>query len=308
VPATPGGAGPAAGSPVPDGMDNPWASVRCLFESPILDERKWAKIPSIPADAFILDLEDAVPVNGKAEARAKVVEYLQLPGYFGAARTVPRPNPLDTPWGHDDVLALADAGAATVMLAKVDGCDDIDRVLELWATRGGAAPAVVASIESAKGVLNAERILAHESVVAATFGPGDLHVDVGMALYEPGGAMNPGLLYPKVATVLAGAAAQVPVLSIAFVPDIRDLAEVRTRVAAEQRLGFSGCCAFYPPHVEVINSIFSPSAAEIADAHEVVGLYEQAAASGRPAVQRSNGEALLAHQYKEALRTLARSR
>lgn len=39
-----------------NGLDNPWTSVRCLFESPILDERKWGKVPSIPADAFILDL------------------------------------------------------------------------------------------------------------------------------------------------------------------------------------------------------------------------------------------------------------
>lgn len=290
-----------------DTVDNPWTSVRCLFESPILDQRKWAKIPSIPADAFILDLEDAVPRNGKEEARAKVVEYLQRSDYFSGALTVPRPNPLDTPWGRDDVIALADAGATTVMLAKVDERADIDRVLELCAARG-ATPTVVASIESARGVLNAADILAHEAVVAATFGPGDLHVDAGMALYEPDGSMNPGLLYPKVHTVLAGAAAAVPILSIAFMPDIRDLAEVRTRVAAEQRLGFSGCCAFYPPHVEVINSVFSPSAQEVADAHDVIGLYEQAASEGRPAVQRANGEAVLAHQYKDALRILARSR
>jgi citrate lyase beta subunit len=288
-------------------LDNPWTSVRCLFESPILDQRKWAKVPSIPADAFILDLEDAVPRGGKEEARAKVIEYLQLPDYFGGALTVPRPNPLDTPWGHDDVIALADAGAATLMLAKVDGRGDVDRVLELCAARG-AAPTVVASIESARGVLNAADILAHDAVVAATFGSGDLHVDAGMALYEPDGVMNPGLLYPKVHTVLAGAAAGVPVLGIAFVPDIRDLAEVRTRVAAERRLGFSGCCAFYPPHVEVINAVFSPSPEEIAEARDVIGLYEQAAAEGRPGVQRANGEAVLAHQYKDALRTLARSR
>jgi hypothetical protein len=86
-------------------MANPWTSVRCLFESPILDERKWGKIPAIEADAFILDLEDAVPRDGKLAARAKVVEYLHRPEYFGGALTVPRPNPLDTPWGHDDVLA-----------------------------------------------------------------------------------------------------------------------------------------------------------------------------------------------------------
>jgi citrate lyase beta subunit len=98
------------------------------------------------------------------------------------------------------------------------------------------------------------------------------------------------------------------VLSIAFVPDIRDLAEVRLRVAAEQRLGFAGCCAFYPPHVQIINEVFSPGAQEIADAREVIDLYEEAAAQGRPAVQRASGEAVLAHQYKDALATLARAR
>jgi citrate lyase beta subunit len=290
-----------------NGLDNPWTSVRCLFESPILDRRKWAKVPSIPADAFILDLEDAVPRAGKEAARAKVVEYLERPGYFTGALTVPRPNPLDTPWGHDDVIALAETGAATLMLAKVDARGDIDRVLDLCATRG-AAPTIVASIESARGVLNAADILAHEAVVAATFGSGDLHVDAGMALYEPDGTMNPGLLYPKVHTILAGAASGVPVLSIAYLPDIRDLAGVAARVAAEQRLGFSGCCAFYPPHVDVINEVFSPSPDEIAGAQEVITLYEQAAADGRPAVQRANGEAVLAHQYKEAQRMLARAR
>jgi citrate lyase beta subunit len=286
---------------------NPWHSVRCLFESPILDERKWRKIPEIEADAFILDLEDAVPAAGKLEARAKVVDYLGRPDYFGAALTVPRPNPLDTQWGRDDVVALARAAAPTLMLAKVDSVDHIDEVLELCA-REGVEPTIVASIESAKGVLDAASILAHEKVVAATFGPGDLHVDVGMALYEPDGSMNPGLLYPKMHTVLAAAAAQVPLLGIVFLPDLKNLAEVGVRVAHEKRLGFSGLCAFYPPHVGIINDVFSPSGEEAARAREVVQLYEQAVSDGRPAVQLANGEALLAHQYKEALHTLARVR
>lgn len=288
-------------------LDNPWAAVRCLFESPILDERKWAKIPSIPSDSFILDLEDAVPAPGKVEARGKVVEYLNRPDYFNGAITVPRPNPLDTQWGHDDVVALAQAGATTLMLAKVDSPDDIDEVLELCA-KYGATPKVVASIESAKGVINVERIFAHEAVVASTFGPGDLHVDTSMALYEPDGTTNPGLYYPKSRTVMAGVAYGVPVLGIAFTPDLKDLADVRTRVEQEKRLGFNGCVTFYPPHVDIINDIYTPSAEQIADANEVVALYEAAVAAGNPAVQRPNGEAILAHQYKESLHTLARAR
>jgi citrate lyase beta subunit len=288
-------------------VTNPWTFVRCLFESPILDDRKWAKLPDIPADAFILDLEDAVPLDGKDRARELVVEAIRDPSYFAGRLTVPRPNPLSTPWGREDVLAVTGAGAQTIMIAKVDSARDIDEVREVCAEAGGD-PTFVASIESALGVLNAREILAHPSVVAATFGPGDLHVDVGMSLYEPDGSANAGLLYPKVATILAAVAAGVPVLGIAFAPDLKDLSDVGARIAAEKRLGFTGCCAFYPPHVSLINEVFTPSEAAVAHAREVILHYEAAVADGKPAVQLPSGEALLMHQYKEAKATLARAR
>ena len=284
-----------------------WSNVRCLFESPILDQHKWDKIPGIPADAFILDLEDAVPVGGKEQARIKVVEFLSRPEYFDGRLTVPRANALDTPWGRDDIIALAVARTPIIMLPKVNRPSDIDDVLALFAEYG-QRPDVLASIESARGVLDVEAILGHEAVVAATFGPGDLYVDAGMALYEPDGSMNPGLLYPKVKTVLAGAASQVPVLSIAYMPDVKDADEVRRRVAAEKRLGFSGCCAFYPPHVELINAEFTPSPEVVQAAIEVVGAYEEAVAQGKPAVQLANGKVVLMHQYLEASKTISRAR
>jgi citrate lyase beta subunit len=278
-----------------------------LFESPILDERKWAKLPNIPADAFILDLEDAVPLDGKEQARRRVIEAIRDPSYFAGRLTVPRPNPLSTRWGRQDVLAVTEAGAETIMIAKVDSVRDVDDVLAVC-LETGRAPTFVVSIESALGVLNSREILAHPSVVAATFGPGDLHVDVGMALYEPDGSENPGLLYPKVATILAGVAVGVPVLGIAFAPDLKDLADVGARIATEKRLGFTGCCAFYPPHVDLINAVFTPSEQDVARAHEVIRHYEAAMADGNPAVQLPSGEALLMHQYKEAQTTLARAR
>lgn len=287
--------------------ENPWKAVRCLFESPIMDERKWAKIPGIPADAFILDMEDALPDTLKLEGREKVVEFLGRPDYFAGALTVPRPNPLDTPWGHDDVAAVARAGAPTVMLAKVDSPEQVDEVLALCEEHG-SSPSFVVSIESAAGVLNVENIFAHPAVVAATFGPGDLHAQVGMSLYEPDGSMNPGLLYPKVRTILAGVAHGVPVLGIAFGPDIKDSADMLARVQAERRLGFTGCSAFYPPHVDLINQVFSPSPEELAAAREIVALYGAAAAEGKPAVQLADGKAVLRHQYLQALDVIARGR
>src|SRR4051794_14327231 len=113
-----------------------WKNVRCLFESPILDERKWGKIPSIAADAFILDLEDSVPLDRKEEARAKVVEYIGRREYFNGAITVPRSNHLDTPWGHDDLVAFARAGASVVMYPMTESVADVERALEVLSSNG----------------------------------------------------------------------------------------------------------------------------------------------------------------------------
>jgi citrate lyase beta subunit len=288
-------------------LRNPWADVRCLFECPIMDERKWAKIPSIPADAFILDMEDALPETLKVEGRAKVVEFMGSPDYFGGALTVPRPNPLDTPWGRDDLEAVVKAGATTVMLAKVDSRDDVDQVADLCAEFGGS-PNLLVSIESARGVLRVEEIFSHPAVVAATFGPGDLHAQVGMSLYEPDGSMNIGLVYPKIKTILAGVAEKVPVLGIAFGPNVKDLDDIEARLEAEKRLGFTGCSAFYPPHVELINKIFAPSPEEVSEAEEIVALFDSAAEAGKPAVQLASGKVVLKHQYREARAVLARVR
>lgn len=87
----------------------PYAGIRSIIETPILDERKWAKIPTIPADAFLIDLEDAVPAPGKERARELAVEYVMEPSHFEGRVTIARPNHPSTPWGREDIEAFAEA-------------------------------------------------------------------------------------------------------------------------------------------------------------------------------------------------------
>jgi citrate lyase beta subunit len=284
-----------------------WRQVRCLFEAPILDERKWAKIPDIPADAFIIDLEDSVPLNQKDAAREKALTYVRDPSFFEGRMTVPRSNHLDTPWGEEDIIAFAEAGATTIMYPKTGSVDEVLAVLEL-ARKHGADPTILASIESARGVEECDEIFKMDEVVASTFGPGDLHVDVGIPLRESDGSSNVALLYPKSRVALAGVAYGVAVMGIAYQADLRSQTEVKATVEAEKRIGFTGLCAFYPPHVDVINAAYTPSQEEVAKAEEIVSAYETAVREGKPAVQLANGEAVLVHQYKAALDVLARVR
>lgn len=283
-----------------------WARVRCLFESPIMDERKFAKVPSIPADAFILDLEDAVPPADKERARDKVIEHLGKADHFNGAVLVPRANGLDTPWGRDDLVAFGEAGATTVMYPKIDTLEELQEVVAILEA-AGSSPEIVASIESMRGVLDADRIFSHPNVVATTFGPGDLHVDAGIPMFEPDGSANAAILWSKVRTIFAAKSQGVAVLGIAFPQNMKDLDETRALIEADQRLGFTGCCSFYPPQVPIINDVFSPSEEQIAGAREIVEVYEAARAAGNPAVQLPNGKAVLVHQYKDAQNVLARA-
>lgn len=277
-----------------------YLGIRSIIETPLLDERKWAKIPSIPADAIFIDLEDSLPPARKEEGRRRAVEVLGDPGYFNGRITIARPNNLRSEWGADDVQALAEAGVTCVALPKIHSADDVLEAQQLFRS-GGADPDIFAIVETAQAALEVLRIAQVDKVVALMFGAGDLSVDSGIPLLGPDSELNPAMIGPKVQTALAGAAFGLVTTDIAFLPDIRDLAETRRRYAQSRRLGFTAGVTFYPPHVEIVNEIFGPSPDEIADADLVIREYETALAAGDPAVQLEGGRVLLIHDYDKAL-------
>ena len=89
--------------------------------------RALEKAKSIPADAIIFDLEDAVAPDAKAEARAQAVA-AAASGDYGNRELTIRCNGLDTPWGADDLAAAATSGAAAVVIPKVDSVDYLDQI------------------------------------------------------------------------------------------------------------------------------------------------------------------------------------
>jgi len=282
-----------------------YLAVRSILETPILDTYKWAKIPHLPADMVFVDLEDSVPVTGKEEARKRAYEALQDGDFFGDKLILARPNHLDTPWGTDDVKALVDGGAECMAYPKVSSAEDLVELVELLDGLG-ASPDIFAIIETAGSVLALREIAAFPNVVALMSGPGDISVDAGIALYEPNGELNRAFLVTKTLTVLAGAANKVATVDFAITPDLRDLEQVRARVEESRRLGFTAMSTFYPPHVDIINEVFSATPAEREAAARVVALYEDGLERGDPAVLTDDGEVLLVHDYHTAQRLLQR--
>lgn len=266
-----------------------------------MDERKWAKVPTIPADAFMVDLEDSVPPGAKDAARVKAAACLGDSDFFQHKLVLARPNNLSTPWGRDDLAALGEAGVACLAYPKASGIDELDEVLDIVRSHG-ADPTVFAIIETASGVLNVDSIAAHPQVRGLMFGPGDLSLDSGIELFGHGHDLNQALTYPAVRTVLSGAAANIMTATIAYLANIKDLDEAGTRYGLAQRMGFTTGITFYPPHVPVVNGVFGPTEDQVRAALEVIARYEEGLAAGEAAVALDDGRVILVHDYEKAVR------
>lgn len=283
-----------------------YAGVRSIMESPIMDDRKWAKVPSIPADCFMLDLEDSVPPALKIAARDKVVAHVGRDDFFGDAVVMARPNHLSTPWGRDDLEALASAKAPLLACPKISTPQEIDDVLEIT-RRLGSDPDIFAIIETARSIEHVAAIAEHPNVVGLMFGPGDLSVDSGITLFDGHGDLNPAFLFPRVRTTLAASAAGKLSATIAFAADLKDLDEIRRRYTEAAQTGFTAGITFYPPHVGIVNDVFGPDPIEVARARTIVTAYEAGLANGDAATTLDDGTVLLVHDYEKALALAVRA-
>lgn len=284
---------------------NPFLAVRSVIETPVLDERKWAKIPQIPTDGVLCDMEDAVPRTRKLEGRDAVIRAIGNQGQFDGRMVWARCNDLTTEWGHDDVVALGKAGVENMMIPKVSSAADVDEYRRILNDHG-ADPDLIACIETPAAVAHVEEIVAHEKVKAIAFGEGDLTALLGIQIYEPDGSLNPVLAPARSRVYLAAAAHNVARFESAFVPDVKNLDDFRVRAETFARTAATGMVAIYPPHVQIVNEVFTPTAEQVEYSRKVVKAFDDAIAAGAPAVQLDNGKVLLIHDYSKAKQVLAR--
>jgi citrate lyase subunit beta/citryl-CoA lyase len=209
------------------------------------------------ADAVILDLEDAVAPDHKAAARAAIERWCD--GGFARARTVVRINDAATPWFTDDLACAQRADVACVMLPKTESATQVAAVRE----RLPQAP-VIALIETARGVLNAEAIAAADGVQRLAFGTLDFAVDLDLSGDERGLQYGASLL--ALASRAAGIAAPVAGVTAA----LGDEAQLQADLAFARAFGFGAKLCIHPRQIEPVRRAFQPSAAEIDWAERVL--------------------------------------
>ena len=257
------------------------------------------KAKSLPADALVFDLEDAVAPDAKADARGMATAAAASKAY-GKREIIIRANGLDTPWGFDDLHAIATSGAAAALLPKVESAEALAKASAIL-DQAGAPPdlRLWAMIETPMGVLRAETIAAVPRLAVLVMGTSDLAVDLGAA-HTPG--REP--FEPSFGLVLLAARAYSKAALDGVHLNLGDMAEFEAHCAQAADMGFDGKTLIHPKQVAPANAAFGLDPDAVATAKRVVEVYAAAIAAGQ-GVATLDGKLIENLHAAEAQRTLA---
>ncbi|MBJ7443070.1 MAG: CoA ester lyase [Sphingobium sp.] len=253
--------------------------MRSWLFAPGDSDKKMAKAADSAADIALFDLEDAVATENKVLARQMVHDFLASRTQ-GRERLWVRINPLDGPYTLLDLAAIMPARPGGIMLPKVYGRQDVDRLdhylSALEVANGieeGSTPLIVLVTETAEAMFHTGSYKGAPRVVALTWGAEDLADSIGASdNRNPDGSY--GFTYELARSMCLLGAATAGVTAIETIQgDFRDLDGLKARAEKVRRDGYRGMLAIHPAQVDVINAAFTPTAEEIAQAQEIVDIF-----------------------------------
>lgn len=239
--------------------------LRSVLFMPASNPRAIDKARSLACDAVVLDLEDAVAPEAKAAARAAAVATVRAGG-FGVRPVVVRINGLGTAWIDDDLAALADAGCDAVLVPKVDGADELR-----WVRARLLVTPLWAMVESCRGVLALGELAAAAGALglaALVAGTNDLAKDMRCL---PDEGRTP--LVPLLAQIVVAARAAGIVALDGVCNALGDAARMTAESTQGSMLGFDGKTLIHPGQIDIANTAFGPTSAEVAWAEAVVAAF-----------------------------------
>lgn len=253
---------------------------RSVLYMPGSNLRALEKGRELPADALILDLEDAVAPDAKAQARENVRKAVAEGGY-GRRELVIRANGLATPWGYEDIVMAAKSGAHALLLPKVESADMVRQAEAILEANGAPDDlAIFCMMETPRGILRAEEIADSSSRLGAfVMGTSDLTKDLH-ALHT---AMRLPMITSLGICMLAARAAGIAILDGVYL-DLSDDEGFAASCKQGAELGFDGKTLIHPKTIAVANTAFAPSEAEVAWSKKIILAHESATAEGKGVV------------------------
>ena len=239
-----------------------------------------AKLPRSGPDGVVLDLEDAVPADAKAEARGIVARTAGelRDGHPGLAVHV-RVNAVPSEWFADDMAHALVPGIAGVVVPKLESAEQVTAVAHALDDQGLDDLTIGAGLETAAGVARAEEVLADSRVHVGYFGAEDFVADIG-GVRTPEGTE---VLYARSRVALA--ARLTGTLAVdQVVTDLTDEDRFRADAAVGRSLGYRGKLCIHPAQVAWSHEAFTPSADELDRARRLLEAYDAAIAVGSAAI------------------------
>lgn len=254
---------------------------RSALYLPATNARAIAKARTLPCDVVILDLEDAVAPEAKAEARLAAVAAV-AEGGFGHREIAIRANGIDTEWGMGDLAAIARSGADAVLVPKVNSPDDIARYedalraaprnMQLWTM-----------IETCASVADLHEIAACAASTRLSLwimGTNDLAKEMRAQLTPSRTAFLPFL-----SMAVAAARAHGVAILDGVCNEFRDLDVFEAEARQGLMFGFDGKSLIHPAQIDPCNAVFSPSESELAWARAVIDAFALPENAGKGVIQ-----------------------
>jgi len=284
-------------------------ALRSLLFEPGNVRRRVEKAMTLPADAVILDLEDAVPISAKESTRVEVAEVLKVKPRHVVCYV--RVNALSTGWTIDDLEAVIGPNLDGIIAAKVEHPADVEKIDWYMTHLEGKCSLVpgcldlMPLVENARGVEHALAIArAAPRVKRMIFGAVDYTADLGVQLTTD----TPAILYARSRLANASRAGGLePPIDTAYLELVNPDGLLRDAAMARQ-LVFQGKLVIHPDQIEPVNCVFSPSEQEIDLARRVVEAFARAEASGHAAITLEGGKFIdypVVHQARRLLQVAA---
>ena len=253
---------------------------RSVLYMPGSNARALQKAKALPADALILDLEDAVAPDAKQTARAQVLEAAKS-GAYGPREIVVRVNALDSPWGRDDIAEVASSGADALLLPKIESAAMVREAEALMAENGAPQGlSIWCMMETPLGILQAKEIAgASPRVACLVMGTSDLAKDLHAHHTEQRLPMLTSLGLCLLAARVYGLA-----IVDGVHLDLEDEAGLREVCRQGLELGFDGKTLIHPKQITVANETFAPDPAGIEEAKKIIAAHAEAEKAGKGVV------------------------
>lgn len=255
-------------------------SRRALLYMPGDDWKKITKSLTLGVDSICMDMEDGVALNKKAEARVTIARALQELD-FGRSEKLARINAVGSGLERDDIQAVLPFHPDGIVIPKLEELKQIEWASELMESaeleHGWPLQSIrlLVDVETARGILNLKEIASHPRLDAIIFGGEDFAASIG-AIRTP---QATELLYARQAAVTAAAAFGLQAIDIVTI-DFKDLTTLRHEAEFGAQLGFTGKQIIHPAQVEPVQTAFTPGAEAIAQAKQIIELFEASQSKG----------------------------